>query len=1094
MDIARKFIDRPRFATVLSIFIFIVGAMSIFVLPISEYPDVAPPQVVVRAQFPGANPRVISETVATPLEEQINGIDNLLYFESQATADGAMTVTVTFRIGTDPEVAETAVQNRVNRALPRLPDIVRQIGVTTEKQAPNLTMVVHLLSPDNSHDALYLRNYGQLQVRDELLRIDGMGSVLLFGAGDYAMRIWLNPQQLAARRMTANEVVAAVREQNAQVAAGVVGAPPVPRGADFQLPINTKGRLATEEEFSDIIVRSDPATGALVRIRDVARVELSASTYSLRSLLNNKEAAAIAIFQAPGSNALALSRNVRAVMERARRNFPPGVAYAIVYDPTRFVQTSIEKVVGTLVEAVLLVVLVVIVFLQTWRASIIPLLAVPVSIIGTFGVLLALHFSINTLTLFGLVLAIGIVVDDAIVVVENVERNIENGLTARNATIKAMQEVSGPIVAIALVLCAVFVPLAFVPGLSGQFYRQFAVTIAISTVISAFNSLTLSPSLAAILLRPHDAPKDPLTRGIDRVFGPFFNRFNHGFHRASEAYQRTVARLLGRKAPAILVYLVLLACTAFLFARVPSGFVPAPDKQYLIGIAQLPAGASLDRTDQVIRRMSTIALKVPGIVDAVAFPGLSIAGFSASPNEGLVFFGLAPFEQRTSADLSKEAILGRVNGAIQQIEGARMFVVPPPAVEGVGTAGGFKVQVEDRAGLGEQALYQAAWGTLGQIYANPHSPIGTPYSTYDINVPQLMADIDRTRVKQMGVALKDIYDAMQVNLGSLYVNDFNRFGKTYQVIVQADAPYRADAEAITRIETRNERGEMVPLGALMKVDATFGPTRVTRYNGRPSADLNGAPKPGFSSGQAEAEIERLLAALPRGIGYEWTELTYQDRLTRDVQLPGIGVTIPTLAAVLILSLVLVILVLAAQYESWTLPLAIVLIVPMCILSALFGVWLSTLPLFHQPGDLNIFTQVALVVLVGLACKNAILIVEFAKDLEAEGRGSLAATIEAARLRLRPILMTSVAFCAGVTPLIVSSGAGSEMRRAMGVAVFSGMLGVTAFGIFLTPVFYMLLRGSTARRRAHAAEVRAAVDASAHPYHPGEDPVPGPDRR
>lgn len=1084
MDIARSFIDRPRLATVLSIVIFLIGALSIFLLPVSEYPEVAPPQVVVRAQFPGANPRVIADTVATPLEEQISGIDNLLYFESQATADGAMSLTVTFRIGTDPEAAETAVQNRINRALPRLPDIVRQIGVTTEKQSPNLTMVVHLLSPDNSRDALYLRNYGQLQVRDELLRIPGMGAVLLFGAGDYAMRIWLNPQQLAARGMTANEVVAALREQNTQVAAGVVGAPPAPSSANFQLPINTKGRLATEEEFRDVIVRADPAGGALVRIGDVGRVEMSGNTYALRSLLNNKEAAAIAVFQAPGSNALALSQDVRATMERVSRNFPPGVRYSIVYDPTRFVQTSIEKVVITLVEAVLLVVLVVILFLQTWRASVIPLLAVPVSIVGTFGVLLALGFSINTLTLFGLVLAIGIVVDDAIVVVENVERNIENGLAPRAATVRAMQEVSGPIVAIALVLCAVFVPLAFVPGLSGQFYRQFAVTIAISTVISAFNSLTLSPALAAILLRPHDAPRDRLTRGLDRVLGPGFNRFNHFFRRSGERYERGVGRLLGRKAAAMLVYGVLLAATAFMFARAPAGFMPAPDKQYLIGIAQLPAGASLDRTDAVIRRMSTIALGIPGIVDAVAFPGLSIAGFSAAPNEGIVFFGLAPFERRTTADLSKDAILGRVNGAVAQIQGARIFVVPPPAVEGVGTAGGFKLQVQDRAGMGEQALYGAVWGTLGQVYGNPGSAIGTPFSTYDINVPQLVADVDRTRAKQMGVALGDIYDAMQVNLGSLYVNDFTRFGKTYQVIVQADAPFRADAADITRIETRNARGDMVPLGALVKVEETFGPTRVTRYNGIAAADLNGAPNPGFSSGQAEAEITRLLAALPRGMSYEWTELSYQDRLTRDVALPGTGVRIPTLGAVLALSLVLVILVLAAQYESWTLPLAIVLIVPMCILSALLGVWLSSLPPFMQPDDLNIFTQVALVVLVGLACKNAILIVEFAKDLERDGRDTVGAAIEAARLRLRPILMTSIAFCAGVIPLIASSGAGSEMRRAMGIAVFSGMLGVTAFGIFLTPVFYVLLRGATAGRRARAEQLRAEVEAAAHPYHPG----------
>ena len=1083
MDISRFFIDRPRFAAVLSIVIFLAGLLAMFRLPLSEYPEVAPPQIVVRAQFPGANPRVIAETVATPLEEQVTGIDGLLYYESQATADGAMALTLTFRIGTSPEAAETAVQNRINRALPRLPDIVRQIGVTTEKQSPNLTMVVHLVSPDNSRDALYLRNYGQLQVRDELLRVPGMGSVLMFGAGDYAMRIWLDPDKLAARRLTASDVVAALREQNAQVAAGVVGAPPAPRGTEFQLAINTQGRLVNEEEFANVIVRADPATGALVRVRDVGRVELSGNTYALRSLLNNKEAAAIAIFQAPGSNALAISNDVREAMERLKPGFPAGVDYAIVYDPTRFVQTSIEKVVVTLFEAVALVVLVVIVFLQTWRASIIPLLAVPVSIVGTFAVLLLLGFSINTLSLFGLVLAIGIVVDDAIVVVENVERNIERGLTPHDATVQAMREVSGPIIAIALVLCAVFVPLALVPGLSGQFYQQFAVTIAISTVISAFNSLTLSPAMAALLLRPHDAPKDLLTRGMDRVLGRFFHAFDRGFRRQGDRYGHTVGRLLGRKGLVMLVYVVLLGLTGLLFSRVPAGFVPAPDKQYLVGIAQLPAGASLDRTDAVLREMTDIALKVPGIVDSVAFPGLSIAGFSAAPNEGIIFFGLEDFEQRRTPDKSKEAILGAVNGAIQQIQGARMFVVPPPPVDGLGNVGGFKVQVQDRGGLGEQALYGAVWGTLGAVYGNPKSSIGTPFSTYDINVPQLDARVDRTKAKQMGVALQDVYDTMQINLGSLYVNDFTRFGKTYQVIVQADAPFRADAQDVTRLQTRNARGEMVPLGAVMSVEPTFGPTRVTRYNGYPSADINGAPNPGFSSGQAEAEIEALLRNLPRGMAYEWTELSYQDRLTREVTVPGTTWKIPTLAAVLLLSVVLVVLVLAAQYESWSLPLAIIMIVPMCILSALFGVWLSTFPPFLQPGDLNLFTQVALVVLVGLACKNAILIVEFAKHLEEQGRAMADAVVEACRLRLRPILMTSIAFCAGVVPLIIGTGAGSEMRRAMGIAVFSGMVGVTLFGIFLTPVFYALLRRSTEKRRAKAASLRQAIDAAAHPVDP-----------
>ncbi len=1085
MDISRFFIDRPRFAGVISIFIFLIGVLAIFQLPISEYPEVTPPQIVVRAHFPGANPRVISETVATPLEEQINGVENLLYFDSQANADGSMALTVTFKIGTDPEVAETAVQNRINRALPRLPDIVRQIGVTTEKSSPNLTMVVHLVSPDNSRDVLYLRNYGLINVRDELLRIPGMGSVLLFGGGDYAMRIWLDPSKLAARSITTGEVIAAIREQNAQVAAGSVGAPPTPSATEFELAVNTQGRLTTEAQFADIIVRTEPSTGGLIRVRDLGRVELASGSYSLRSLLDNKEAAAIAIFQSPGSNALAIANNVRQTMERLEHDFPAGMSYDIVYDPTRFVKTSIEKVVHTLIEAVLLVVLVVIVFLQTWRASVIPLLAVPVSVVGTFAFLQLLGYSINTLTLFGLVLAIGIVVDDAIVVVENAERNVASGLSAHDATVKAMREVSGPIVAIALVLCAVFVPLAFVPGLTGQFYKQFAVTIAISTVISAFNSLTLSPALCAILLRPHDAPKDWLTRAMDRLFGGFFGWFNRWFARRTEGYGRSVTGIVTHKSIAMVLYAVLLALTAFVFTRIPSGFVPAPDKQYLIGIAQLPAGATLGRTEAVIRRMSDIALGVPGIGHSVAFPGLSIAGFSAAPNEGIVFFALKPFEERTAPGLSKDAILAKVNGAIQQIEGARMFVVPPPAVDGLGNAGGFKLQVQDRAGLGEQALFGAVWGTLGKVYGNPRSSIGTPYSTYDINVPQLYANVDRVRAKQMGVGLTDLYDTMQVNLGSLYVNDFTKFGKTYQVVVQADAPFRADAQAIGALKTRNAAGEMVPLNALMTIEPTFGPTRVTRYNGYASADINGAAKPGFSSGQAEVEIETLLkGTLPRGMGYEWTELTYQDRLTRDIGLPGTSARVPILAAVMMIAVLLVMLVLAAQYESWLLPMAIVLIVPMCVLSALVGVWVSHLPPFSQPGDLNIFTQVALIVLVGLACKNAILIVEFAKELEEAGEALLDAIIHACRMRLRPILMTSAAFIAGVLPLIFGSGAGSEMRRAMGIAVFSGMLGVTFFGIFLTPVFYVLLRARRARRLG--TNPAAATLGSARPAPVGND--------
>ncbi len=1052
MDVSHFFIDRPRFAAVLSIIVFLVGLIAIFKLPISEYPEVSPPQVVVRAQFPGANPRVIAQTVATPLEEQINGVDNLLYYDSQSTSDGSMTLTATFRIGTDPVVAESEVQNRINRALPRLPDVVRQIGVTTEKSSPTLTMVVHMVSPDNRYDALYLRNYAQLYVRDSLLRIPGMGSVLVFGEGDYAMRIWLDPNKLAARGVATSEVVAAIREQNAQVAAGVVGDSPSPPGTAFTMSVNTKGRLTTEDEFADIIVRADPSDGSLIRIRDLGRVELSASTYALRSLLNNKEAVAIGIFQAPGSNALALSSTVRSTMERLKADFPQGVDYQIVYDPTQFVRTSINKVIETLTEAVLLVALVVIVFLQTWRASIIPLLAVPVAVIGTFAVLLALGFSINTLTLFGLVLAIGIVVDDAIVVVENVERNIEAGLSAHDATVKAMQEVSGPIIAIALVLCAVFVPLSFVSGLSGQFYRQFAVTIAISTVISAFNSLTLSPALAAILLRGSDQPKDVLTRVMERVLGGFFTRFNRVFKSSSLAYGRGVTGILGRKAVALGVYAVLIGLTLLLFWRVPPGFVPQQDKQYLIGIAQLPEGASLDRTTEVIRKLSDIGQKVPGVHDSVAFPGLSINGFSNLTNAGIVFFPLNDFEKRTTPELSADSIAAQVNMRAGAIKDAFIFVLSPPPVSGLGNAGGFKLQLLDHNSLGERALAGAVGRTLGGVYGNPKSVLTQVYSNYQINVPQLYANVDRARAKQMGVSLTDIYDTMQLYLGSLYVNDFNRFGKTYQVIVQADAPFRASADSIPQLKTHNARGEPVPLGALMKIEQSFGPVSVTRHNGFYSADINGAPKPGFSSGQAQAEIEHVVqASIPHGIGYDWTELVYQEKIAGN-----------TMVYIFPLCVLLVFLVLTANYESWTLPLAIILIVPLCIFSAILGVWLSGF--FGIPADNNIFTQIAFVVLVGLACKNAILIVEFARDLEARGESTLDAVLHACRLRLRPILMTSVAFCAGVIPLILGSGAGSEMRRAMGIAVFSGMLGVTSFGIFLTPVFYVLLRSLNRSRK------------------------------
>ncbi len=1037
MNISRFFIDRPIFAAVLSILVFLAGAIAINQLPVSEYPEVVPPTIVVRAQYSGANPKVTAETVATPLEEAITGVENMLYMSSQATADGALTINVTFKIGTNVEQAETQVQNRVQRALPRLPEEVRRVGVTTVKSSPNLTMVVHLKSPNDRYDDTYLRNYGVLNIKDQLARIPGMGQVNLFGGGDYAMRVWLDPEKVAARGLTAGDVTQAIREQNVQVAAGLIGSSPSPKGAQFELTVNTQGRLATPEQFQEIIIRTG-AGGEITRLKDVARVELAAATYGVRSLLNNKPAAAIAIFEAPGSNALQLSTDVRAKMEELKKDFPEGVDYSVVYDPTQFVSASIQAVITTLLEAVALVVLVVIVFLQTWRASIIPLLAVPVSIVGTFALLLAFGFSINTLSLFGLVLAIGIVVDDAIVVVENVERNIAEGLNPHDATVQAMKEVSGPIIAIALVLCAVFVPIAFVSGLTGQFYKQFALTIAISTVISAFNSLTLSPALAAVLLRRHDAPKDMLTRGMDKVLGGFFRGFNRFFGSASRRYERGVAGVLNRKAMMFAVYLALCAATFGIFKLVPGGFVPGQDKQYLVGFAQLPDAASLERTDEVIRRMSDIALGVPGIKDSVAFSGLSINGFTNSSNAGIVFFGLDDFSKRTDPSLSGLAITGEVNKRLGSIQDAFIAVFPPPSVNGLGTVGGFKLFLQDRANLGYDKLFEATMALQMKAWQTPE--LAGVFSSYQINVPQLFADVDRTKARQLGVPLASIYEAMQINLGSVYVNDFNQFGRTYQVIAQADAPFRSAAADIAKLKVRNAAGDMVPLGALMRVSDSYGPDRVQRYNSYLAADINGGPAPGISSGQAQAAMERIAKeVLPPGISYEWTDLTYQQILAGN-----------TMVFIFPLCLLLVFLVLAATYESWTLPMAVVLIVPMSILFALLGVYLTK-------GDNNIFTQVALFVLVGLSAKNAILIVEFARELEQQGKGVVQAALEACRLRLRPILMTSIAFIMGVVPLVFSSGAGAEMRQAMGIAVFSGMLGVTLFGLFLTPVFYVAIR-------------------------------------
>ena len=1037
MNISQFFISRPIFAGVLSLLIFIGGAIAVWQLPITEYPEVVPPTVVVTANYPGANPEVIAETVATPLEQEINGVENMLYMSSQATSDGRMTLTITFAIGTDPDEATTLVQNRVNRATPRLPQEVQRLGVVTEKSSPDLTMVVHLTSPDNRYDMLYLSNYADQFVKDELARINGVGQVRLFGAGEFSMRVWLDPNKLAALQLNPGDVAAAIADQNQQAAAGSLGAQPTGT-SEFQLLINVRGRLKDEAEFENIIVKSGE-NGEITRLKDVARIELGSEFYALRSLINNNPAAAVPVFQAPGSNAIQISDDVRARMAELSKAFPEGLEYEIAYDPTVFVRGSIEAVISTLLEAVLLVVLVVVLFLQTWRASIIPLVAVPISLVGTFAFMQLMGFSLNALSLFGLVLAIGIVVDDAIVVVENVERNISEGKAPFEATVQAMKEVTGPIIATTLVLAAVFVPTAFMSGLTGQFYKQFALTITISTVISAINSLTLSPALSALLLKPHGKANDWLTRLMDKVFGRFvFSPFNRFFDRNSKRYTGAVGGLIRKSSIIMVLYAGLLGLTYFQFANTPTGYVPPQDKQYLVAFAQLPNAASLDRTEEVIREMSRIAMEHPGVEDAIAFPGLNINGFTNSPSSGVLFATLTDFDKRTTPDLSGGAIAAQLNQNFGSIKGAFVAIFPPPPVMGLGTIGGFRLQVEDRGNLGFEELERVTQEVIGKAWAHP--ALTDAFTSFTVAVPQLDVDVDREKAVSQGVNIDTLFTTMQGYLGSLYVNDFNLFGRTYQVNVQADAQYRQDIENITQFKVRNARGEMIPLGSFLNIEHSAGPDRVMHYNGYVTAEINGAAAPGYSSDQAKAAIEEILAeTLPLGMTYEWTEITYQQILAGNAS-----------TFVFPLVVLLVFLVLAAQYESLRLPLAIILIVPMTLLSALIGVQV-------YGGDNNIFTQIGLIVLVGLATKNAILIVEFAKELQDKGMDALSSIKEASRLRLRPILMTSIAFIMGVLPMAVSTGAGSEMRQAMGVAVFSGMIGVTVFGLILTPVFYYLIQ-------------------------------------
>ncbi|HWL92940.1 MAG TPA: multidrug efflux RND transporter permease subunit [Phycisphaerae bacterium] len=1042
MKFAHFFIDRPVFAAVLSILILVVGAIAIFTLPIAQYPEIVPPTVVVSATYPGASAQIAAATVATPLEEQINGVENMLYISSQSTNDGRVSITVTFQLGTNLDVAQVQVQNRVAIAEPQLPEDVRRLGVTVKKSSPDLTLAVTLFSPDNSRDTLYLSNYVTLQIKDELARLPGVGDLNLFGARDYSMRLWLDPERLSSRNLTVGDLVQAVREQNIQVAAGVVGAAPLPPGTtNFQYTVNALGRLREPGEFAEIIVKTG-SDGRITRVRDVARVELGAAEYATINAYNGKPSVGLGVFQLPGSNALETADAIYARMEELKATFPPGVDYVIPYDTTPFIRDSIRDVVVTLLEAVGLVVIVVLIFLQSWRSSIIPLLAIPVSLIGTFAIMWSAGFSINNLSLFGMVLAIGIVVDDAIVVVENIERWIERGLSPRDAAFKAMEEVTGAVIAIAFGLSAVFIPVAFISGITGQFYRQFALTIAFSTLLSALNSLTLSPALAVLLLKPRHERTDWLTRVLDLTLGWFFRLFERFLARATSAYAALVRRGVRFSAMVLLVYAGLLGLTALGFKTVPTGFIPPQDLGYLFVNVQLPDAASIDRTEQVMNRLSGMAHEVPGVRHTMLITGLSILTRTNQSNAGTMFVTLDPFSEREhDPDQSADAVVGRLMQDFAQLQEGLAIAIAPPPVRGIGTAGGFKMVVQDRTGRATPQELQAATGRMiSEAARDPR--LARMLSTFRANVPQLYADVDRARVKMQDIPLTDVFQAMQVYLGGLYVNDFNYLGRTYRVMAQADAPFRARATDIAQLKTRNRAGEMVPLGAVLDVQDVSGPDRINRYNLYPSAEINGTAAAGVSSGDALAAMEDLgRRVLPEGFSFEWTELAYQERLAGNTAL-----------FIFPLCVLFVWLVHSAEYESFALSTAIILIVPMCLLFGIAGVWLRGM-------DNNIFTQIGFVVLAGLSAKNAVLIVEFAKQREEEGLSPGEAAIEAAQLRLRPILMTSFAFILGVVPLLLATGAGAEMRQALGTVVFSGMLGVTLFGIFLTPVFYYVIRSA-----------------------------------
>ena len=1049
MRLAHTFIDRPILATVLSVFVTLIGLGALVILPVAQYPEIVPPTVQITTIYPGASAETVARTVATPLEQQINGVENMLYMSSQSTGDGKLTITVTFQIGTDLNVAQMLTQNRVQDALPRLPEDVQRLGVQVRKSTPNILLAVHLMSPDSSRDDLYMSNYATLHVKDALARLPGVGDVQLFGARDYAMRIWLDPDKVAAHNLNASEVLAALRAQNVQVSAGVLNQPPVPSHEAYQLNVQTLGRLSTPQQFADIVLKSD-AQGRVTRLRDVGRVEVGAADYGSTAFMDRGPGLPLLIFAQPGANSLAVEHEVLSTMESLAKEFPPGVGYKIIYDPTIFVGKSVKEVIVTIFVAILLVVGVVFLFLQRWRASIIPVIAIPVSLIGTFSFLYALGISLNNLSLFGLVLAVGIVVDDAIVVVENVERNLQLGMTPAQAAHKTMDEVGGALISIALTLCAVFVPSAFLSGISGQFFRQFAVTIAASTVISCFVSLTLSPALCAVLFKAHEPTHKTRTTGPGRVLRASFERFNRGFEWLSNAYGRLTRRLLQVVGVVLVIYALLIGFAGVQFTRAPTGFIPEQDQGYLITVLQLPPGATLDRTETVVKRAVDIILNTPGIEHVAPFAGLDATTFTVASNAGTIFSGLPSLYNHSIDGVTATTVLADLRKRLSVIQDAYVLTIPPPPVQGLGNAGGFKMMLQDRAGLGSDALARAAQTLVAAANRDPH--FAGVFTLFSTRSPSIYTDIDREKAEKVGLTPTDVFSTLQVYLGSQYVNDFNYLGRTYEVIAQADGSFRRDANDIGRLKARNMSGEMVPIGTVARLKDETAPYRVPRYNLFPAAEVMGVAAPGIATGTALHRMEELAhQVLPPGIGFEWTELAFQQQQRGTPTLLVFG------AAALF-----VFLVLAAQYENWKLPLAVVLIVPMCLLASVTG-------LLSRGMSIDVLAQIGFVVLVGLAAKNAILIVEFARQAEQQGATAGEAAVRAARTRLRPILMTSFAFILGVAPLVVATGAGAEMRQSLGTAVFSGMLGVTGFGLLFTPVFYTVVRKIGSRGRAPVKE-------------------------